>query len=236
MSVAHCKVSNKHNLGVLAQGQPEAQALTQDSARHASLPLPGAMPARSALPQFDPSSVFGSAAAQSFDAPWPGHAPEPAGALYPGGGSGEDPGGDSLAPLEGGPGVSRGGDAGAQRRTESEPVATFARGRAPVNFLGEYVARQHALGQGALAADAGGARCEKMHSSLRDQAGFEGLVRRQAPGRAWRHGALSWARTADGGGVRSNSEVRQRVKIYQQCHAICGPQRAKDGKMTHGEA
>ena len=159
---------------VLAQGQPEGQALTQDTARHASLPLPGAMPARSALPQFDPSSVFGSAAAQSFDAPWPGHAPEPAGALYPGGGSGEDPGGDSLAPLEGGPGASRGGDAGAQRRTESEPVAAFARGRAPVNFLGEYVARQHALGQGALAADAGGARCEKMHSSTRDQAGFKG--------------------------------------------------------------
>ncbi|KAK9826430.1 hypothetical protein WJX81_004739 [Elliptochloris bilobata] len=136
------------------------------TARHASTPLPGAGAMRAGLqqPQFDPSAVFGSAAAQSFDAPWPGPSAAAAvrGALARAP-SGEEPGDDSLSPLEGGAtGGSRGGngESGVQRRTESEPVAAFAR-RAQMPVLSEFVA----LGMGG-SASAEAARGERAAGAL----------------------------------------------------------------------
>ena len=141
------------------QAAQEAQVLggPTGAVRHASTPLPGA---RGGLQpaQFDPSAVFGAAAAQSFDNPWPGPSGDAtAGGSYEGPSSGEEPGGDSLGALEGGgPGLrgDSGSGGGVQRRTESEPVAAFAR-RAPRPVLREFVA----LGLGhAASAEAAAAR------------------------------------------------------------------------------
>jgi len=143
-------------------------------ARHTSSPLPGGSArggsggggGAGGLPQFDPSSVFGAAAAQSFDAPWPGPAPEPGAGAYgagePADGPAEGASGGALAPQDaaGAPARARSGEAAGQRRTESEPVASYAARRAPMNFLlSEYVARQQAALGLAQAGEPAGGRC-----------------------------------------------------------------------------
>jgi len=150
------------------------------AARHTSSPLPGGGGGggggarggggggggAGGLPQFDPSSVFGAAAAQSFDAPWPGPAPEPGAGAYgagePADGPAEGASGGALAPPDaaGASSRARSGEAAGQRRTESEPVASYAARRAPMNFLlGEYVARQQAALGLAQAGELAGGRC-----------------------------------------------------------------------------
>lgn len=137
--------SQKVMHGCCLQAAQDAQVLggPTGAVRHASTPLPGARAGPAPAP-FDPSAVFGAAAAQSFDKPWPGPSGDAAGGSpYERAPSGEERGGDSLGALEGGIPGGRGDAGGAggsvQRRTESEPVAAFAR-HAPRPVLREFVA------------------------------------------------------------------------------------------------